>query len=164
MTTATTLARIRKVRAQAAVLEQEIKEELAGLLVSLRRDHGFKSWSHFVAILRQFEDRPNAWLRARALGTVKPNDDVTLKAARALAARPEGAPSGGLTAHQRAILASYTQGISPKAIAASLGLSPKTVQNHLSLIKRRIELKQPPELAHSAIDHGPIAPPSDETR
>ena len=47
----------------------------------------------------------------------------------------------------------------PKLLAGRLGLSSKTVQNHLVMLKDKLGLHEPAELVHYAIKHGHIEAP-----
>lgn len=64
-----------------------------------------------------------------------------------------------LTPREREVLRGFARGENPKALADRLGLSAKTVQNCLSLLKEKLGLQEPAELVHYAIKHGYIEAP-----
>jgi DNA-binding NarL/FixJ family response regulator len=64
-----------------------------------------------------------------------------------------------LTSREREVLRSYATGENPKALADRLGLTAKTVQNHVSALKEKLGLQEPAELVHYAIKHGYIETP-----
>lgn len=64
-----------------------------------------------------------------------------------------------LTSREREVLRGFAQGQNPKALAERLGLSSKTVQNHLTMLKDKLGLREPAELVHYAIKHGYIEQP-----
>ena len=64
-----------------------------------------------------------------------------------------------LTARERDVLRGYARGENPKILAGRLGLSAKTVQNHLVMLKDKLGLHEPAELVHYAIKHGHIEAP-----
>ena len=64
-----------------------------------------------------------------------------------------------LTSREREVLRGYAKGENPKALADKLGLTAKTVQNHLSILKEKLGLMEPAELVHYAIKHGYIEAP-----
>lgn len=68
--------------------------------------------------------------------------------------RADGGVESELTARERQILALYATGENPKAIAASLGVSPKTVQNQLTRLRDKLGLYEPAQLVRYAIDRG----------
>lgn len=65
----------------------------------------------------------------------------------------------GLTAREREVLRGFARGENPKVLAERLSISPKTVQNHLTLLKDKLGLREPAELVHYAIKHGYVEPP-----
>ena len=72
----------------------------------------------------------------------------------------EGQAMGvSLTPREREVLRGFARGENPKALAEKLGVSAKTVQNHLSLLKDKLGLQEPAELVHYAIKHGYIEAP-----
>jgi DNA-binding NarL/FixJ family response regulator len=64
-----------------------------------------------------------------------------------------------LTAREREVLRGFAGGENPKALAVRLGVSVKTVQNHLTMLKDKLGLREPAELVHYAIKHGYVEPP-----
>jgi DNA-binding NarL/FixJ family response regulator len=64
-----------------------------------------------------------------------------------------------LTPRDREVLRGFARGENPKALADHLGVSMKTVQNHLTLLKEKLSLQEPAELVHYAIKHGYIENP-----
>jgi DNA-binding NarL/FixJ family response regulator len=64
-----------------------------------------------------------------------------------------------LTGREREVLRGYAQGENPKALAGRLGVSVKTVQNHLTLLKDKLGAREPAELVHYAIKHGYVEAP-----
>lgn len=64
-----------------------------------------------------------------------------------------------LSTREREILRSYAKGENPKALADKVGLSTKSIQNHLSILKAKLGLVEPGELVHYAIKHGYIEAP-----
>lgn len=72
----------------------------------------------------------------------------------------EGSAMGvSLTAREREVLRGFARGENPKALADRLGVSAKTVQNHLSILKDKLGLQEPAELVHYAIKHGYVEAP-----
>jgi DNA-binding NarL/FixJ family response regulator len=64
-----------------------------------------------------------------------------------------------LTPREREVLRGFARGENPKVLADKLGVTAKTVQNHLSLLKDKLGLQEPAELVHYAIKHGYIEAP-----
>jgi DNA-binding NarL/FixJ family response regulator len=64
-----------------------------------------------------------------------------------------------LTPRERDVLRGFARGENPKLMAGRLGLSSKTVQNHLVMLKDKLGLHEPAELVHYAIKHGHIEAP-----
>jgi len=64
-----------------------------------------------------------------------------------------------LTPRERDVLRGFARGENPKVLASRLGLSTKTVQNHLVMLKDKLGLHEPAELVHYAIKHGHIEAP-----
>ena len=64
-----------------------------------------------------------------------------------------------LTAREREVLRGFAKGENPKVMADRLGISAKTVQNHLSILKDKLGLQEPAELVHYAIRHGYVEAP-----
>lgn len=72
----------------------------------------------------------------------------------------EGATVGAnLTSREREVLRGFARGQNPKVLAEHLGVTMKTVQNHLTLLKEKLGLQEPAELVHYAIKHGYIELP-----
>jgi predicted ATPase/DNA-binding CsgD family transcriptional regulator len=67
-------------------------------------------------------------------------------------------PPGGLTARQAEVLGLLAAGMSNKQIAATLFLSPATVERHLATIYRNLGLASRVEAARFAIENGLAAP------
>jgi DNA-binding NarL/FixJ family response regulator len=65
-----------------------------------------------------------------------------------------GARSEGLSAREMQVLQLLAQGQSVKSIAESMGLSPKTVANHQSAIKQKLDADTSIELLRKAIELG----------
>lgn len=64
-----------------------------------------------------------------------------------------------LTPREREVLRGYARGENPKLLAGRLGLSSKTVQNHLVMLRDKLGLHEPAQLVHYAIKHGHIEAP-----
>ncbi|MBI5767220.1 MAG: response regulator transcription factor [Verrucomicrobia bacterium] len=64
-----------------------------------------------------------------------------------------------LSAREREVLRGFASGQNPKALADRIGVSAKTIQNHLSMLKEKLGLSEPAELVHYAIKHGYIEAP-----
>jgi len=64
-----------------------------------------------------------------------------------------------LTTREREVLRGFAGGENPKAMADRLGISTKTVQNHISILKDKLSLQEPAALVHYAIKHGYIEAP-----
>jgi DNA-binding NarL/FixJ family response regulator len=69
------------------------------------------------------------------------------------------AVGANLTAREREVLRGYARGENPKVLAERFGVSIKTVQNHLTLLKDKLNAREPAELVHYAIKHGYIEAP-----
>lgn len=67
--------------------------------------------------------------------------------------------AANLTSREREVLRRYAMGQNPKQVADELGVSAKTVQNHLTLIKDKLGLQEPAELVRYAIRHGYVEAP-----
>jgi DNA-binding NarL/FixJ family response regulator len=59
-----------------------------------------------------------------------------------------------LSRREREVLCGFANGHNPKVLAEKIGVSVKTVQNHLSMLKEKLGLQEPAELVHYAIKHG----------
>lgn len=64
-----------------------------------------------------------------------------------------------LTPREAEVLRYFARGHNIKAIADQLGISTKTAQNYLTLLKDKLGLHEPAELVHYAIKHGYIESP-----
>jgi len=64
-----------------------------------------------------------------------------------------------LTSREREVLRGFARGENAKVLAERLGISGKTVQNHLTLLKEKLGLQEPAELVHYAIKHGYVEAP-----
>lgn len=69
------------------------------------------------------------------------------------------AVAANLTTREREVLRGYASGENPKSLAERLGVSTKTVQNHLTLLKDKLGLREPAELVNYAIKHGYVEAP-----
>ncbi len=69
------------------------------------------------------------------------------------------AVAANLTSREREVLRGYARGENPKVLADRLGVTTKTVQNHLTLLKDKLALREPAELVHYAIKHGYVEAP-----
>lgn len=69
------------------------------------------------------------------------------------------ASGASLTPREREVLRGFARGENPKVIASRLGISTKTVHNHLTVLKTKLRLQEPAELVHYAIKHGYIEAP-----
>jgi DNA-binding NarL/FixJ family response regulator len=70
----------------------------------------------------------------------------------------QSGPAGNLTPRQREILQLIAEGMTTKAIARSLGISPKTVEWHRSVLMERLGIHDVVGLVRHAIRMGLIAP------
>ena len=57
------------------------------------------------------------------------------------------------------MLRGFARGENPKVLADRLGVSTKTIQNQLSILKEKLSLQEPAELVHYAIRHGYVEAP-----
>ncbi|HQY06073.1 MAG TPA: response regulator transcription factor, partial [Lacunisphaera sp.] len=64
-----------------------------------------------------------------------------------------------LTTREREVLRGFARGENPKVLADRLGVSTKTIQNQLSILKEKLSLQEPAELVHYAIRHGYVEAP-----
>ena len=67
--------------------------------------------------------------------------------------------SAELTLRQRAIMAGVVEGLTDAQIADRLGISQRTVTNHLVAIRRKLDLRNRTQLAVWAVRHG-VDPPA----
>lgn len=66
-------------------------------------------------------------------------------------------PAAALTPRQREIVQLLAEGLSAKAIAAKLDISPRTVEYHKYQMMETLKLESNAELIHFAIKHGIVA-------
>jgi DNA-binding NarL/FixJ family response regulator len=66
-------------------------------------------------------------------------------------------PAATLTPRQRQILQMLAEGRSAKEIAATLGISPRTVEFHKYQMMESLQIQSSAELTHFAIKHGIVA-------
>ena len=78
---------------------------------------------------------------------------------RALRMSPDGAgdPIDMLTPRQREILQLLVEGLSAKEIAATLGISPRTVEFHKYQMMETLDIRTSAALIHFAVRHGLVA-------
>ena len=69
------------------------------------------------------------------------------------------AVGASLTSREREVLRAFAHGENPKMLADRLGVSLKTIQNHITLLKDKLGLREPAELVHYAIRHGYVEAP-----
>lgn len=100
----------------------------ASALVLALRDRAPRPWSH---VSRRACPDPGALARA----VVATADGHAVVGPGDAAAAPGLA---GLTAAQGAVLALVAQGMSNRAVARALGLSPRSVENHLAVVYRAL--------------------------
>lgn len=116
---------------------QERDPDLAVLLLSGR------DASDVVLALRGRTPRPWSHVSRRACpdpGALARAVVATADGQAVLGSGPEAAPAGTarLTAAQGAVLALVAQGLSNRAAARALGLSPRSVENHLAAVYRAL--------------------------
>ncbi len=70
----------------------------------------------------------------------------------------DAAPTVRLTAREREVLQLLAEGMSVKEAAASLNLSPRTIEFHRYNLTDKLGLKTVAELARYAVKHGIVAP------
>jgi DNA-binding NarL/FixJ family response regulator len=75
------------------------------------------------------------------------------------AMRSEAALGTNLTAREREVLRRLACGDNPKEIASHLGVTIKTVQNHIVSVKEKLSIQEPAGLVRYAIKHGYVEPP-----
>ncbi len=79
--------------------------------------------------------------------------DAALSAAGHASGRRTGGQAG-LTAREREVLRLLTEGLPNKAIARSLGISPKTVSNHMEHVYAKLGVSNRAAAAMSAMQFG----------
>jgi DNA-binding CsgD family transcriptional regulator len=80
--------------------------------------------------------------------------DAVLAAAGHVPSRSRAGGPGGLTAREGDVLGLLTQGLSNKAIAVQLGISPKTVGNHIERVYTKLGVSNRAAAAMQAMQHG----------
>lgn len=75
------------------------------------------------------------------------------------AMRSEAALGTNLTSREREVLRRLACGDNPKEIASQLGVTIKTVQNHIVSVKEKLSIQEPAGLVRYAIKHGYVEPP-----
>lgn len=80
--------------------------------------------------------------------------DAVLQAAGHSNARERGTAASGLTARETDVLALLAQGLPNKGIARRLGISPKTVGNHVEHIYTKLGVSNRAAAAMKAMQHG----------
>jgi DNA-binding NarL/FixJ family response regulator len=113
--------------------------------------HGFVLKRSDLATLREAVRRVLAGEKYYCPASARLLVDKMVDESRAVAA--------SLTSREREVLRGFAQGENPKALAERLGVSTKTVQNHLTLLKDKLGLQEPAELVHYAIKHGYVEAP-----
>ncbi len=113
--------------------------------------HGFVMKKSDLATLREAVRRVLAGEKYYCPASSRLLVDKMVDESRAVAAN--------LTSREREVLRGYSRGENPKVLAERLGVSTKTVQNHLTLLKDKLGLHEPAELVHYAIKHGYVEAP-----
>ena len=93
-------------------------------------------------------------LRAALQGRTFVSPDLAAELCRARATSTDGGPVAALTPRQREILQLLAEGKSAKEIAAVLGLSARTVEDHKYRLMESLGIENSAELIHFAIKHG----------
>lgn len=75
------------------------------------------------------------------------------------AMRSEATVGTNLTSREREVLRRLACGDNPKEIAGHLGVTLKTVQNHVVAVKEKLSIHEPAGLVRYAIKHGYVEPP-----
>jgi HD-GYP domain-containing protein (c-di-GMP phosphodiesterase class II) len=86
--------------------------------------------------------------------------DAVLAAAGHTPSRTRAGGPAGLTAREADVLALLAEGLPNKAIARRLGISPKTVGNHVERIYTKLGVTNRAGAAMSAMQHGLVAAPA----
>ena len=97
----------------------------------------------------------HAVLRGRRYMTPDLADDVL-----ATLAEPPATGAGTLTPRQRDVVRLLAAGGTMKEVAATLGLSPRTVETHKYQSMEALGLKTTAELIRYALEHGLTTPPA----
>jgi HD-GYP domain-containing protein (c-di-GMP phosphodiesterase class II) len=84
--------------------------------------------------------------------------DAVLQAAGHAAGRSRGAGPIGLTAREHEVLGLLAQGLPNKGIARKLGISPKTVGNHVERIYTKLDVTNRAAAAMRAMQYGLVDP------
>jgi len=113
--------------------------------------HGFVMKKSDLATLREAVRKVLAGEKYYCPASSRLLVDKMVDESRAIAAN--------LTSREREVLRGFARGENPKALAERLGVSTKTVQNHLTLLKDKLSLHEPAELVHYAIKHGYVEAP-----
>lgn len=113
--------------------------------------HGFVMKKSDLATLREAVRKVLAGEKYYCPASSRLLVDKLVDESRAIAAN--------LTSREREVLRGFARGDNPKVLAERLGVSTKTVQNHLTLLKDKLSLYEPAELVHYAIKHGYVEAP-----
>jgi HD-GYP domain-containing protein (c-di-GMP phosphodiesterase class II) len=84
--------------------------------------------------------------------------DAVLTAAGQAGSRTRGGGPAGLTARESDVLGLLTQGLPNKGIARRLGISPKTVGNHVERIYTKLGVSNRAAAAMKAMEYGVVGP------
>ncbi|WP_421118615.1 HD domain-containing phosphohydrolase [Aquihabitans daechungensis] len=87
--------------------------------------------------------------------------DAVLEAAGHAAGRSRAGGPAGLTAREGEVLGLLAQGLPNKAIARRLGISPKTVGNHVEHIYTKLDVTNRAGAALCAMEHGLVGQPGE---
>jgi HD-GYP domain-containing protein (c-di-GMP phosphodiesterase class II) len=105
------------------------------------------------------EDAAREARRDAAAGRLDPTAvEAVLSAAGHVASRPR--PAAGLTPREADVLVLLTQGLPNKVIARRLGISPKTVSNHVEHIYAKLGVSNRAAVAMKAMEHGLVGAPT----
>jgi DNA-binding NarL/FixJ family response regulator len=98
-------------------------------------------------------------IRAALDGKTFITPSLTAEVLQAMKRDPKKAkdPMASLTPRQREILQLLAEGRSAKEIAATLGISPRTVEFHKYQMMDSLQIQSSAELTHFAIKHGLVA-------
>jgi DNA-binding NarL/FixJ family response regulator len=84
--------------------------------------------------------------------------DAVLTAAGQASTRSRASGPGGLTTREAEVLCLLAQGLPNKSIARQLGISPKTVSNHIERIYAKLNVSNRAGAALHAMQYGLIGP------